>query len=78
LRNTQAIPNSNSDWLVKKYKIENKALLYGTGGVIRKGEARQSTGKETRDGIMTLGTVQVFEYKFTEKHVFLVHFVTST
>jgi hypothetical protein len=26
----RAIPKSVSDWLVKKYKIENKTLLYGT------------------------------------------------
>jgi len=26
----RAIPKSTSDWLVKKYKIENKTLLYGT------------------------------------------------
>jgi hypothetical protein len=27
---TRAIPKLTSDWLVKKYKIENKILLYGT------------------------------------------------
>jgi hypothetical protein len=27
---TRAIPKSTSDWLVKKNKIENKTLLYGT------------------------------------------------
>jgi hypothetical protein len=26
---TRAIPKSTSDWLVKKYKRENKTLLYG-------------------------------------------------
>jgi hypothetical protein len=27
--NTRAIPKSNSDWLVKKYKRNNTTLLYG-------------------------------------------------
>ena len=27
---TRVIPKSTSDWLVKKYKTENKTLLYGT------------------------------------------------
>jgi hypothetical protein len=26
----RTIPKSTSDWLVKKYKIEKKTLLYGT------------------------------------------------